>query len=170
MRKLNLALIIILLSFPSLALAETSITKIRNFGANCSLAKASQLCDATQLVSVRVRGASARLRVKFAPSPQSCSSIRFHIFRDGVEVGVTDPTNYGSANVAPLKINLGKFKPGKYLLGFQAEGILGGCNSGLLGSWAGEFKFTAVPSEQGGVSPTPDFIFPLGVPNIGFSF
>jgi hypothetical protein len=69
----------------------------------------------------------------------ACSSIRIHWLVDGTEVAVTGfVAPAGSSGFS----NLGPVSAGPHVLGLQAEGQVGGCNTGTLGSWDGTAQAT----------------------------
>ncbi|MEA2932039.1 MAG: hypothetical protein QOI56_824 [Actinomycetota bacterium] len=94
-----------------------------------------QLCtprSAHQVVTSRVLG------FRYKADPDSCSSIKIHVYLDGVPQGV-------SPVVAPeqtVGFDFDSVPAGTYLLELQAEGVPGGCNTGTLGSWAGQLTIT----------------------------
>jgi hypothetical protein len=79
------------------------------------------------------------LQVTFNPEmASSCSDIYIHILLDGDEI-------YSTAQIGPLSgrsstgsIDLSPYvSQGKHKLTLSPEGVVGGCNSGTLGGWAG---------------------------------
>jgi len=94
-----------------------------------------QLCNSIPTVTVTTTNL---LQVQFVSSaPLACSDVRIHLFVDGTEITVT-------GFVAPAGssgfFNLGPVTAGSHVLGFQAEGQVGGCNVGTLASWAGTIQ------------------------------
>ncbi len=166
----HLILSLALLFTPSFSFAQVKLKKTRTYTVNCSATNFQQLCDVSQLVALNIKGKSAKVSVKYTPSELACSSVRVHLSRDGQEVALSTFTEFGVSSPSPVKMKLGKLAPGKYLLGFQAEGTLGGCNSGYLGSWGGKFKFTATEAGSGGSKPIAGLIVPLGTPKLSFNF
>ncbi len=69
---------------------------------------------------------------------KGCSSIKVHVILNGVEYWVSPP-------VAPEKevaFAFSPLPPGTYTVELQAEGVLGGCNTGRLFSWGGALTLT----------------------------
>ena len=74
-----------------------------------------------------------------------CSPMRLHVLMDGNEVLVTRWLGWPGApppyNSWPLIANFILITAsGTHQIGFQAEGMTAGCNSGYVGSWAGTFN------------------------------
>jgi hypothetical protein len=63
-----------------------------------------------------------------------CSDVRIHFQVDGIELALSPFLAPGVPSATYL---LGPVALGAHVLGLQAEGRLGGCNIGNLGSWAG---------------------------------
>ena len=77
--------------------------------------------------------------VRFTPGPLTCSDFRIHFFVDGTEKNVTDFVGPGGKTAF---VSLGFIGSGiKVTFDMQAEGEVGGCNSGTLGSWDGVAEF-----------------------------
>ena len=92
-----------------------------------------QRCEPPFTVTVATAGT---LVVDFMASPTHCSDIRVRFLVDGSPVtDFSDPLNAGESTG---EVDLGPVPLGTHALGVQAEGVLGGCNSGRLASWAGE--------------------------------
>jgi hypothetical protein len=82
-------------------------------------------------VAVPTEGA---LQVAFVASPDHCSDIIAHLLVDGVERSRSAPLAPGASTGV---LDLGPVSPGTHQVGVQAEGILGGCNTGHLAAWSG---------------------------------
>ncbi len=99
-----------------------------------------------------IRLATAQtLMVNYVASRAHCSSLRMHFLLDGQERSV-------SGEIAPGQrtgfVDLGPVSPGNHLVGLQAEGIPGGCNTGRLLAWEGSAEvWTSLP--RGGASGPP---------------
>jgi len=102
-------------------------------------------------------------------APGHCSSVRVHIFVDGVELPPPlSPSVFigwkGGPPSLPIDtgvIHAGPVSAGDHLLGLQAEGRLGGCNIGLLAGWGGTVTVstsyssaTQTPTDTATASPT----------------
>ncbi len=88
-----------------------------------------QLCSPTVSYPVSTAGF---LHVSYQAN-RGCSSIMLHVILNGAEHWVSPP-------VAPDQdagFTFPRLPPGAYTLELQAEGIVGGCNTGRLLSWGG---------------------------------
>ena len=126
------------LGLGGVAHAQTTTTS-QPVTATCT--STGQLCNTIATVPVTTTGT---LEAEFVGSSALCSNIRMHLLVDGNEVAVTP---FVGASQSTGVFNLGPVSPGSHVLGFQAEGQTGGCNSGTLGGWSGTalvtFSFTA---------------------------
>ncbi|HSQ80800.1 MAG TPA: hypothetical protein VLU54_06635 [Casimicrobiaceae bacterium] len=96
-----------------------------------------QLCNNVATVPVATNGL---LQAQFvSSSPVACSSIAIHFLVDGTQVAVTGFVAPGASSGF---FNLGPVSPGTHTVGLRAEGEVGGCNVGVLGSWAGTVQIT----------------------------
>jgi len=82
------------------------------------------------------------LKLEFTPDmPSSCSDIYLHILWDGEEIRQTGQLGPISGIASTGLLNLSSsISGGKHTLTISPEGILGGCNGGILGGWAGTLK------------------------------
>ena len=97
----------------------------------------SQLCNPPFTVPVTT---TATLVAEFTASPSHCSEIRVRYLVDGVVVtGFSEPLAPGESTG---EVDLGPVASGAHTVGVQAMGVLGGCNTGGLGLWAGELDVT----------------------------
>jgi hypothetical protein len=109
-----------------------------------------QICDPghTQKVSVR-RGATVHVRrLRYTAATTHCSSGRLLIYLDGKRVGRTDWVDAGQdTTVENLNLTLKRRANGKpHRFVYKAQGRLGGCNAGFVGSWAGDIKLIGTRS------------------------
>ncbi len=95
-----------------------------------------QLCDIVPTIPITTTGL---LQAQFVGGPALCSNIRIHFLVDGTEVAVT---GFVGASASTAVFNLGPVSSGAHTLGLQAEGQVGGCNAGTLGSWSGTAQVT----------------------------
>ncbi|EKF25366.1 hypothetical protein C731_0603 [Mycolicibacterium hassiacum DSM 44199] len=82
------------------------------------------------------------------PGPRQCAPIRARIFIDGKE--------WGSNVVWPGQNDGGYFiqaSPGKHLIEVQADGVLGGCNTGSMSGWAGTLHVENNEDALNGATP-----------------
>jgi hypothetical protein len=133
-------MLILVLSFAgSMASVPANAALGHVVGATCS--GGGQLCNIIATFTINVSGAGGPGEGKFTPGPLTCSNLRIHFLIDGTEVAVT--TFVGPGSFTPY-VSLGSISPGKHVVGVQAEGQVGGCNVGNLGSWAGKVKIRPV--------------------------
>jgi hypothetical protein len=91
----------------------------------------SQLCPQIPTVAFTVLNERS-VKVEFTGNRNGCSDIIAHIFFDGNE--------WGSNRVRPGQTDGGYEIPvtrGNHTIGVQAEGIEGGCNTGVVTAWGG---------------------------------
>lgn len=91
------------------------------------------------------------LMVNYVAPRTHCSSLRMHFLLDGRQKSV-------SGEIAPGQradfVDLGPVSPGSHVIGLQAEGIPGGCNTGRIQAWEGSAEvWTSLP--QGDMSRPP---------------
>jgi hypothetical protein len=95
-----------------------------------------QFCDNVPSIPITTTGL---LQAQFVGGPALCSNVRIHFLVDGTEVAVTP---FVGASASTGFFNLGPVSSGSHTVGLQAEGQVGGCNAGTLGSWAGTAQVT----------------------------
>ena len=95
-----------------------------------------QLCNTIPTIPITTTGV---LQAQFVGGPALCSNIAIHFLVDGAEVAVT---GFVGASASTAVFNLGPVSSGSHTLGLQAEGQIGGCNAGTLGSWSGTAQVT----------------------------
>lgn len=103
-----------------------------------------QLCSPEISIPVEVPRRARLYAEHFVPS-QQCSSLRLHVFVDGQLVATTQFLGYNADPSLPKvtgPIDLGILEPGNHTISFQGEGIVGGCNTGNLIAWGGDFLLT----------------------------
>lgn len=72
---------------------------------------------------------------RFVADPAGCSDIKPYFYLDGVQ--------FFTEWLAPgEETAFGSFLPGRHTLQLQAEGRIGGCNTGSLGLWKGTLWLT----------------------------
>jgi hypothetical protein len=91
------------------------------------------------------------LMVNYVAPRAHCSSLRMHFLLDGRQKSV-------SGEIAPGQrtdfVDFGPVSPGSHVIGLQAEGIPGGCNTGRIQAWEGSAEvWTSLP--QGDMSRPP---------------
>jgi hypothetical protein len=91
----------------------------------------SQLCPQIPTVAFTVLNERS-IKVEFTGNRNGCSDVIAHVFLDGQE--------WGSNRVGPGGSDGGYEIPvtsGRHTIGVQAEGIEGGCNTGVVTAWGG---------------------------------
>lgn len=85
---------------------------------------------------------SPSVKVEFTASRDHCSSILARVFVDGREWGsnVVGPGQSDGGYEIPIE------RKGLHKFGVQAEGITGGCNTGVIDSWAGTLHIEELPA------------------------
>jgi hypothetical protein len=83
-------------------------------------------------------------RLRYEASAQHCSSGRILIKLTGANVGKTDWVDAGEdTTVELLDLTLRHRKGGKaHRFTYRFQGKIGGCNTGLVGSWLGGIKLS----------------------------
>ncbi len=109
------------------AVAQPSSTPVL---INCT--SMGQLC--TPPFTAPLTTTTGYVSVSFQASPLGCTEVSIHFQIDGIELAVSPFLAPGVTSATYL---LGPIAQGSHVLGLQAEGRLGGCNTGNLGSWAG---------------------------------
>jgi hypothetical protein len=102
----------------------------------CDNSATDQLCTPIPAVALPTDGV---LKVDFTASTEHCSNIIAHILVDGVE-RFTSGALIPGASIGLQ--NLGPVAAGVHTVGVQAEGIVGGCNTGSLAIWEGDLALT----------------------------
>jgi hypothetical protein len=108
-----------------------------------------QLCTVPNLVRLSVTK-TQKVTLKFKTSEIGCSSIRVNPSINGRSLGWSAFLGWGNQGGSEITktYRLGVLRPGKYLIATLAEGQIGGCNIGYLGSWGGTFIFTGKASSK----------------------
>lgn len=80
-----------------------------------------------------------RISYNAASDVLACSDIILHVLWDGVEIYTTEQIGPGSGKHSTGPLDLTPLiTRGTHTLTLSPEGIVGGCNSGTLGGWAGK--------------------------------
>jgi hypothetical protein len=110
---------------------------------NCNVAEGTELCP--QIPTVSVDPETERMKVVFTANQNHCSDIIAHILVDGRE--------YVSTTVGPGQQDGGhvfRITAGPHVIGVQAEGVRGGCNTtGTLLAWGGNLHIQAIDNGVG---------------------
>jgi hypothetical protein len=130
------SMLILAVSFAGfIASGAASGSTTKSVTATCS--GGGQLCNNVPTVQLPFLSAGGVGEARFAPGPLTCSNFRIHFLVDGTEVSVSGFVGPGQDTGF---VSLGFIGPGSHTVGLQAEGEVGGCNAGTLGSWAGKVK------------------------------
>jgi hypothetical protein len=109
----------------------------------------SQLCPQIPTVNFVTTNESSIL-VEFTGNQNGCSDIIAHIIFDGAE--------WGSNRVGPGGTDGGYEIPvtrGSHTVGVQAEGIEGGCNTGVVTAWGGTVHIKSLQDPYRGSGSLP---------------
>ncbi len=80
-----------------------------------------------------------RIAYSAATDVLACSDIVLHILWDGVEIYSTERVGPGTGRYTTGSLDLSPLiSRGTHTLTLSPEGVVGGCNSGTLGGWAGK--------------------------------
>jgi len=159
MRYFTFALVFFLAgTAPALAAPVNTLkTKAVYNSAYCS--GYAQLCNAPNLVKLRVTK-KQRVTLKFTASETGCSSVRVRPSINGRALRWSAFLGYvgSGTSLNSRTYNLGVLPPGDFLISTVAQGTYGGCNVGYLGSWGGTFTFagtqtTANPTRSSAIVP-----------------
>ncbi len=126
----------------------TAGTTVPDFVVTC--ASGIQLCEPAFSVSVQVPVSRppVPIQLKYDVRATHCSSVRLHIFLDGVLVQTTGYLGWEGAldpyDTLPLSTGYitlsNRPKAGTHVVSVNAEGQEGGCNGGQLYSWGGALE------------------------------
>ena len=116
--------------------------------AACDNATTEQLCTPVSEVAVTTDGV---LQVEFVAATSHCSDFIAHLLVDGVERYVSDPLAPGQGTGAQ---DFGPVAAGTHTLGVQGEGVPGGCNAGVTGSWAGTVSVVVSQAAASSAAPS----------------
>jgi hypothetical protein len=130
-------------------------TASRDVGAPCS-PNEGQMCTVTAEIEVAT---SDHLLVEYITSPDHCSAVKMHFHLDPVlhiedsEVALSRVLEPGESSGM---IDLGPVEEGWHQIGLRAEGIEGGCNSGVLYFWEGTLNIQTSVCDDDGVPNSTD--------------
>ena len=79
------------------------------------------------------------LQVEYTAAPTHCSDVRMHFLIDGVERALSPFLVAGQSSGF---FNVGPVSAGPHTVVLQAEGRVGGCNTGVLVGWGGTARVT----------------------------
>lgn len=109
-----------------------------------------QICDPAHLHMIAVpRGKKIRVtRLRYTAANTHCSDARLIYSLNGRVLGKTDWVAAGqNTTVEVLAVTLRRRKGGTpHRFAYRAQGRPGGCNGGLVGTWAGEIRLSGSKS------------------------
>ena len=98
------------------------------------------------------------LMVEYIASPNHCSQVGIRISVDGALTAITPPVDPGQSTAL---FDLGPVSPGEHTFSLEAYGVLGGCNVGALGQWAGTLRVHRCADATGLIGPDSATICPV---------
>ena len=96
----------------------------------------TQLSNVVYTVNVNTLGV---LQVEYTTLATHCSDVQMHFLVDGVERALSA---FIPASTSTGFFNVGPVTPGAHTVTLQAEGRVGGCNTGQLTGWGGTTSIT----------------------------
>jgi hypothetical protein len=129
--------------------AATANGQVSSVPISISCTSSGQLCTPIFTTPVATGGV---LQVSYTASAGHCSNVAAHFLVDGVERAVTPFLAPGQTSAT---YSLGPVTPGSHTLGVQAEGTVGGCNTGALSGWGGSVQITASAAASAAPIPAP---------------
>jgi hypothetical protein len=136
-----LACLLAVVAVPAAAKVSTAQTltfRTGPFVVNCT--STGQLCSPPERLRFRLRHRGTLTSIRYTTAATHCSAVKLHVLLYGHQVATTGKLPAGqSTEVLSTAIALPR---GVIRLGFKAQGFVGGCNSGQLGSWGGKITVT----------------------------
>jgi hypothetical protein len=131
-------IVAVLIAVPSSA-ARTTATPIStyttgSFVVTCT--STGELCSPAKKLTFTLKRAGTLTSITYTTPATHCSAIRLHVLRKGHEIATTGVLAAG-VQTEHLKTHIALPK-GKNTLAFKAQGFVGGCNVGVVGSWGGK--------------------------------
>lgn len=104
------------------------------FVVNCT--SSGQRCSPAKKLTFRLGRRGTLTAIRYTAAATHCSSTLLRVFRNGRQIAKTGRLEPGETSERLVtRISLPR---GVTTLGFQAQGFLGGCNTGYVGSWGGK--------------------------------
>jgi hypothetical protein len=117
-----------------------------------------QLCSPPFATAVNLTQ-TGPITINFTASPHHCSSIEVHVYLDNVLITTSAFLGPGQST-GPILL-AASASAGSHTIGLQAEGEVGGCNSGILASWTGTLAITAQTTTYTSDPSIADFTNPI---------
>ena len=131
------------------ALASNSGTRTYSTGSfvvNCT--SMGQVCSPPKTLRLTPPRRGTLTSVRYTTSPEHCSALVLQVVRGGKVLATSGRIEAGEQTEKfTTDIRVPK---GASSIGFRAKGILGGCNTGRVGSWAGKITVTVKLARIGG--------------------
>jgi hypothetical protein len=128
---------------PSMGAPATLQFSTGEFTVNCT--STGQLCEPPFQQTVQVPSGGRVTSVMYTAPPGHCSPAKIHVLLDGTEIGATGFLEPNESS--ELAVFSDPIRKGSVVLGYQAEGKVGGCNVGQVGSWGGSVVTTVTLPE-----------------------
>ena len=104
------------------------------FVVNCT--SSGQRCSPKKKLTFTLGRNGTLTSIKYTAAATHCSSALLRVFRKGRQIAKTGRLEPGETSER-LVTHIGLAK-GETTLRFQAQGFVGGCNTGYVGSWGGK--------------------------------
>lgn len=131
-------IVAVLIALPAAAVGKsapaTHAYTTGSFVVNCT--STGQLCSPAEKLSFTLGRAGTLTSITYTTPATHCSSVQIHVYRKGQQIAKL-PVLAAGVQTAHLKAHIGLPK-GKIKLAFKAQGFVGGCNAGRVGSWGGK--------------------------------
>ena len=108
------------------------------FVVNCT--SSGQRCSPKKKLTFTLGRKGTLTSIKYTAAATHCSSLLLRVFRKGRQIAKTGRLEPGETSER-LVTHIGLTK-GVTTLRFQAQGFVGGCNTGYVGSWGGKITVT----------------------------
>jgi hypothetical protein len=108
------------------------------FVVNCT--SSGQRCSPKKKLTFTLGRRGTLTSIKYTAAATHCSSTLLRVFRKGRQIAKTGRLEPGETSER-LVTHIGLTK-GLNTLRFQAQGFVGGCNTGYVGSWGGKITVT----------------------------
>lgn len=134
------ALVLALSAAPAVAKTRTRTLTFTTGAFAVSCTSTGQLCSPAKSLSFNLSRAGTMTSVTYMTAATHCSSVALHVLRKGHQVATTGQLPSGQQTERlTTHVSLPK---GANTLAFQAQGFVGGCNAGRVGSWGGTVTVT----------------------------
>lgn len=123
---------------PSMGAPDTLQFSTGEFTVNCT--STGQLCEPPFEQTVQVPSGGRVTSVVYTAPPGHCSAAKIHVLLDATEIGATGFLE--PSETSELALFSDPIRKGSVVLGYKAEGKVGGCNIGQVVSWGGSVVTT----------------------------